>query len=51
MVAHTWPATHGLPITDLDHSILHKIDKTAKKSILDPLYVADINLVIFVGLS
>jgi len=46
-----WPASHELPTADLDHSILHNIDKTAKKSILDPLYVADINLAIFAGLS
>jgi len=46
-----WPASHELYTADLDHSILHKIDKTAKKSILDPLYVADINLAIFVGQS
>ena len=38
-------------IAYLDHSILHKIVRTAKKSIFDPLHVADINLSIFVGLS
>jgi len=36
---------------NLDLSILHKIVRTAKKSVLDPLYVVDITSAIFVGLS
>jgi len=36
---------------NLDHSILHKIVRTAKKSILDPQHVVDITSAIFVGLS
>jgi len=36
---------------NLDHSILHKIVRTAKKSILDPLRVTDLTSAIFVGLS
>jgi len=36
---------------NLDHSLPHKIVRTAKKSILDPLRVADITSTIFVGLS
>jgi len=48
---HMWPTSYKLPTADLDHYILHKIVTTAKKSILVPLHVADINLSIFVGLS
>jgi len=33
---------------NLDHSILHKIVRSAKKSILDSLRVVDINSAIFV---
>jgi len=36
---------------NLDHSILHKIVRTAKKSIIDSLRIVDINSAIFVGLS
>jgi len=36
---------------NLHHSILHKIVRTAEKSILDPLRIVDINSAIFVGLS
>jgi len=46
-----WSASYELPTADLDHSILHKIVRTAKQSIFDPLHVADINLTIVVGLS
>jgi len=36
---------------NLDHSILHKNLRTAKRSILDPLHVVDITSAILVGLS
>jgi len=36
---------------NLDHSILHKILRTAKRSILDPLRVVHITSAILVGLS
>jgi len=36
---------------NLEYSILHKIVRTAKKSIWDPLRMVDINSAIFVGLS
>jgi len=35
---------------NLDHSILHKIVRTAKKSTLDPLHVVEVTSAIFVGL-
>jgi len=36
---------------NLDHSMLHKIPRTAKRSIFDPQRVVDITSAILVGLS